>query len=208
MPALRLALAIVLLSTSLAARASEDADAEWATFGRIVALVQPLLRLALTSDDPRAVEREMDRVVAGQHPEANRLAAELHDEALAGMPPEMKASLGALARDVVTFARRERQRAIERGDHTHGARGEPGGAQRAIQARSDLNAIGLRYYDPVEFLEAVKRNDTLAVELFLAGRGIDPSARGDDGANAFELARRLGHRDVTALLERAAPAPR
>ena len=35
--------------------------------------------------------------------------------------------------------------------------------ERSLQARKDLTAMGLRYHDPKDFLEAVKRDDELAV---------------------------------------------
>jgi hypothetical protein len=50
----------------------------------------------------------------------------------------------------------------------------PGAADTALQARKDLTAMGLRYYDEQQFLAAVKRRDKLAVDLFVAGKGIDP----------------------------------
>jgi hypothetical protein len=35
--------------------------------------------------------------------------------------------------------------------------------------------MGLRYYDETQFSDAVKRGDKLAVDLFIAGNGIDPA---------------------------------
>jgi hypothetical protein len=57
------------------------------------------------------------------------------------------------------------------------------GAERsAIDARRDLNAMGNRYYDAGEFLDAVRRDDVLAARLYIAGRGLDARAieRGRD----------------------------
>ena len=44
-----------------------------------------------------------------------------------------------------------------------------------LQARKDLAAMGLRYFDAEQYREALRRNDALAVELFVAGRGLDPA---------------------------------
>ena len=51
-PAIRILLASLLLVSAAPALATDD-DSDWAMFGRIVALVQPFLRLAVQSDDPR-----------------------------------------------------------------------------------------------------------------------------------------------------------
>ena len=37
--------------------------------------------------------------------------------------------------------------------------------------------MGSRYHDSKQFLDAVKRNDALAAELFIAGRGVDLARR-------------------------------
>ena len=36
--------------------------------------------------------------------------------------------------------------------------------------------MGLTYHDSKQFLDAVKRNDAIAAELFIAGRGVDLAA--------------------------------
>ena len=49
---------------------------------------------------------------------------------------------------------------------------------------SRVSVKGLRYYDEGQFLDAVKRNDQLAVELFIASRGVNLGARTWNGRNA------------------------
>ncbi|MGH8697252.1 MAG: hypothetical protein ACREVS_12290, partial [Burkholderiales bacterium] len=66
---------------------------------------------------------------------------------------------------------------------------------------------GLAYHDRTQFLEAVKRSDVLAVKLFLAGRGVDPSAADASGNSALELARRGGNPELIALLSAASSKP-
>ena len=68
--------------------------------------------------------------------------------------------------------------------------------------------MGLRYHDSKDFLEAVKRDDLLAVELFIAGRGVNLSSRDGDGRSAADLARASGNARMTELLARSLPAAR
>ena len=78
----------------------------------------------------------------------------------------------------------------------------PRSAEAALQARKDLTAMGLRYYDGAQFLDAVKRDDALAVELYLAGRGVDVSGKGPDGRSALDIARANRNERLVTLLSR------
>lgn len=40
-------------------------------------------------------------------------------------------------------------------------------------AQDVLAAMGLAYHDPGQFLAAVRRDDRIAVQLFVAGRGLE-----------------------------------
>jgi len=42
-----------------------------------------------------------------------------------------------------------------------------------LDARMQLTAMGLQYYNQEQFLAAIQRGDKLAVELFIAGSGVD-----------------------------------
>lgn len=192
MTVIRILLTVLLLSAH-PARADDDSD--WAMFGRIVALVQPFLRLAVQSDDPRAVEKGIDSALAGENAEVNRLTRELADEMFEGMPADLKRSLGSMARDVAALARKEHSRAAGRVDSVS--------AERSVQARMELTAIGLRYYDAAQFLDAVKRDDALAVELYVIGRGVNLAARDADGRSALEIARSSRNPAIVRLLETA-----
>ena len=165
-------------------------DDEWRIFGRVLALVQSVAHVAAQSNDPRAVEKGVESLLSGEHPEANRLAGELLTEAFEDMPPQYRGSVMALAKDLATIARKERARQPYAGP----------GADGALQARKDLAAMGLRYYDSAQFLDAVKRDDSLAVELFIAGRGVDLAARDADGLNALEIARMRNYPRLADLL--------
>ena len=192
MPAIRILLVSLLLLSAAPARAAED-DSDWAMFGRFVALVQPFLRLALQSEDPRAVEKGIDGALAGENAEVNRLARELAGEVFEDMPAQLRGRLQAFAHDAAALARKERARSAERGDSIS--------AVRSVQARKDLTAMGLRYYDSAQFLDAVKRDDALAVELYVIGRGVNLAARDADGRSALEIARGSRNPAIVRLLE-------
>lgn len=187
----RTMMVVAMLVTSVQAGAAAGEDREGQIFGRVLALVQSVVHAAAQSNDPRAVENSIDRLLSGEHAEANRLAGDLLGTALEDLPPQYKATALALARDLAVIARKERARRVS----PHGL-----DADSALQSRKDLAAIGLRYYDAVQFLDAVKRNDALAVELFLEARGVDTGTRDADGLTALELAQRGNNRRIVDLL--------
>ena len=79
---------------------------------------------------------------------------------LAEVPPQHRATIVAIGRDLTSLARKDLKKQAEI---------DP------MQARRDLTSLGLTYHDSKQFLEAVKRNDAIAAELFIAGRGVDLS---------------------------------
>lgn len=48
----------------------------------------------------------------------------------------------------------------------------------AGDARKELTAMGLQYYNQEQFIAAIRRGDTLAVDLYLTGGGVDLNAGG------------------------------
>jgi hypothetical protein len=44
--------------------------------------------------------------------------------------------------------------------------------QTVLEARRQLTAMGLQYFNQEQFLAAMERNDKLAVKLFIIGRGV------------------------------------
>lgn len=155
MKLIRLLLVAVLSLPAWPALAAADEDA---AFGHMLSLVQVLVRLA-GQDDPAA----MDGVLAGRNLDANRAASGLFNEITAGMPAEHRDKMASIAGDVLSLARRDLSRAPAVSTDT------------SLQARKDLTAMGLRYFDEEQFLAAIKRGDKLAVDLFVAGKGIDPA---------------------------------
>lgn len=167
----------------------------WSAFGHALTLAQVFARIAAHSDNP---DQAYGDVLEGRSTEANRAIAGLLEEATAGMPPQYRDRVAAIGKDIALVARKQAGK-------TPAAAGSSGDA---LQARKDLTAMGLRYHDPQDFLDAVKRDDALAVELFIAGRGVNLAARDAQGHSALEIARARGNAAMAQLLARSLPAAR
>jgi hypothetical protein len=197
MKLLRILLVAALSVPALPALAATDDDAPG--FGHMLSLVQVLVRLAGQSDDPVAGLKAMDDVLAGRNMEANQAAAGLFNEMTAGMPAQHRDKMASIAGDVLGLARRDLGKAPAMGALS---------TETSLQARKDLTAMGLRYFDAKDYLAAVKRDDALAVELFIAGRGVNLDSRDADGRSAAEIARANGNARLAGLLARNLPAAR
>jgi len=189
----RLLLAAALSVPALPALAAEDD----AAFGHMLSLVQVFVRMAGQSDDPAAGLKAMDDVLAGRNLEANRAAAGLFNEVTAGMPAQHRDKVVSIAGDVLALARRDLGK-----QPSALAPASTVSTEASLQARKDLTAMGLRYFDAKDYLEAVKRDDALAVELFIAGRGVNLASRDADGRTAAEIARANGNARLADLLAR------
>ncbi len=159
-------LAVAAVLSAPAAHAADDAD-DWKLIGGILAIVQQVVHQAATSQDPAAAQKSMEAILSGGNEQANRIAAGIADEMLLDMPVEQRGVVAALGRDLLTLARRDQARAAAQPQ----AVVEPS-RDDALQARKDLHAMGLKYWDEQQFLEAVRRGDRIAVDLFLAARGL------------------------------------
>jgi hypothetical protein len=176
-----------------AAKAPQRKDDSWKTFGYALTLAQVMTRIAARSENP---EQGFDDVLAGRNTEANHAMAGLLEDATAGMPPEHRSRVNSIGQDIALLARKEVSKP------------NVASPDRAIQARKDLTAMGLKYHDANEFLEAVKRDDALAVELFVEGRGVNVGAKDKDGRSALEIARARGNEPMAQLLSRNLRAAR
>lgn len=176
-----------------AAPTAAQEDDGWKAFGRALTLAQVLMRNAAQSDDP---EKGFDDVLAGRNTEANTAITGLLEEATSDMPAEYRSRVASIGQDVAALARKQV--------------GKPPAASagRALQARKDLTAMGLKYHDPNEFFEAVQRDDALAVELFIQGRGVNLGAKDARGRTALDIARARGNQPMAQLLARSLPAAR
>jgi hypothetical protein len=193
----QLLLVTCMLGAALPARAAVEEDDGWQAFGHALTLVQTLVGIAARSDDPQASLKGIDDVLAGRNEDANRAIAGLLNDATSDMPSEYRDKVAAIGRDLTVAARRD----LAKGP----ADVSP---DRALQARKDLNAMGLSYYDAKQFLDAVKRDDALAVELYIVGRGVNLSARDADGRSALDIARAQKNARIADLLARNLPAAR
>lgn len=195
MKTIRFILAAMLLMP-VAGRAAAEQEEGWTAFGHALTLAQVLMRIAAQSDDPA---KGFDDVLAGRSTEANRAIAGMLEEATADMPPEYRSRVASIGQDIAALARKQAAAAP--------AIGRPS-ADRALQARKDLTAMGLKYHDPKDFLDAVRRDDALAVELFIEGRGVNVGARDAQGRSALDIAQARGNRPMADLLARSLPAAR
>lgn len=169
MKLVRCLLAVSLIAGVPHARAA-DADEDWKVFGGMLSLVQSFVRIAASTDDPRAMQQGMDALLSGRNPEANRLGRHLMKDVLEDMPAQYHGTVSALAQDILAIARREQARAALRpaAEDTQGA----------IQARKELHAMGLRYWDTEQYRDAVRRRDAIAVELYERAGAVTAAPRG------------------------------
>jgi hypothetical protein len=192
-------LAVVL--SPLAAQASEDE-----AFGHALTLVQMFVRSAMLSDDPKAGLAALDNVLSGRNTEANQAFAGLFQEATADLPAQHRDKVAAIGRDLAGVARKEIGKEQARLQFEPMVYDRPRSVEAALQARKDLTAMGLRYYDGAQFLDSVKRDDALAVELYLVGGGVDVAGKGRDGRSALDIARANRNERLAELLSRNRPA--
>ena len=68
-----------------------------------------------------------------------------------------------------------------------------------LEARKQLTAMGLQYFDQPQFVSAIQRGDLLAVALFVAGQGISKDVM-VDGKTPLALAQELGKAEIVHLL--------
>ena len=183
------------------APAAQDEDG-WKAFGHALTLMQVLVRTA-KSDDP---DKAFDDVLAGRSGEANSAFSGLLQEATADLPAEQRSRVASLGLDVASLARKQIGKPVAvSSERISTGRPSP---DAALQARKDLTAMGLKYHDPNDFLEAVRRDDQLAAELFVEGRGVNLGAKDAQGKTALEIARARGNEQMAQLVSRSLPAAR
>jgi hypothetical protein len=71
-----------------------------------------------------------------------------------------------------------------------------------LEARKQLNAIGLTYHSVEAFHDAIRRKDLIAVELFITASAVSSKATAADGSNAIELSSRSGDSALFDLVQR------
>jgi hypothetical protein len=180
---------VAALSVGAAHAQPATIQTDWATFGKFLSVIHVLMQASEKSGgDPKAVQQAMDDVLSGRNADANALALEIFGD----MPAAEREKMLAIGRSMAAMGQRQA-----------GAQTRARGEAHALQARKDLTAMGLVYYDKAQFLEAVKRNDVLAARLFIIGRAVDPNATDALGRSALDLAKRGGNAEMIDLLAAA-----
>ena len=187
--------AAALLAAAPARSATGDDDP---ALGHVLTLVQMFVNIAGQSGDPLNKLGAVDDILAGRNSEANRAILGLFEGATAELPAEHRGKVAAIGRDLVAVVRKDLWRTPA----------QPLSADGALQARKDLNAMGLSYHSAPQFLDAVKRDDALAVELYIAGRGVNLASRDAGGRSAVDIARANGNAPLAELLSKNLPAAR
>lgn len=77
----------------------------------------------------------------------------------------------------------------------------------ALDARKALTAMGLQYFNPAHFFDAIRRDDPLAVGLFLSSAALTVDAV-FEGETALDVAHKAGLPHLISLLQRHASLPR
>lgn len=77
-----------------------------------------------------------------------------------------------------------------------------------VQARKELTAMGLSYNSQDQFLSVVRKKDQIAINLFLAGKGIDLNARDEKSdETALKIAYQTGDMELFKFLLKIGAAP-
>ncbi len=79
--------------------------------------------------------------------------------------------------------------------------------QAKLEARKNLTAMGMTYHSQQQFVEAIRRKDDVAVQLFLDGGGVRADAADSEGKTPLEIAKASGGADIVALLQPRPQAP-
>ena len=194
MKSIRSLLLLTLAAVSISARAADAEQEDWTAFGHLLTIVQQVVRIGASPNPDQA----MSDLLAGRNHPANQAIASLFAGATAEMPPQYRDRMASIGRDIASLAMKNPALAAV----------DTVAADRSVQARKDLTAMGLKYHDHGEFLDAVKRNDQLAVELFIAGKGVNLEERAWSCRTARDIARDNGNTQLAELISRSLPAKR
>ena len=72
----------------------------------------------------------------------------------------------------------------------------------AADARKELTAMGLQYFSQEQFVAAIRRGDSMAVDLFITGGGVDLNVA-TAGITPLKIAESSGQQEIVALLRNA-----
>src|SRR3954462_1584849 len=125
---------VSMLAAAVPARAASNDDPDWTAFGHMLTLMQTFVRIGAQPNPDQALAD----LLAGRNPEANQAIASLFAGATAEMPEEYRGRVASMGRDLAAMALRS---------NPAPAAIQAISADRSLQARKDLTAMGLKYYD-------------------------------------------------------------
>jgi hypothetical protein len=73
--------------------------------------------------------------------------------------------------------------------------------QAKVEARKNLNAMGMTYHSQQQFVEAIRRKDDVAVHLFIEGGGVSLDATDGNGQTPLQVAHAHSSTEILALLQ-------
>lgn len=73
--------------------------------------------------------------------------------------------------------------------------------QVKLEARKNLNGMGMVYHSQQQFIEAIRRKDDVAVQLFVDGAGVSLEAVDSEGRTPLEIAKSHSSPEIVALLQ-------
>lgn len=79
--------------------------------------------------------------------------------------------------------------------------------QGQVEARKNLNSMGLTYHSQQQFVDAIRRNDEVAVQLFIKGGGVDIEGRDKQGKTPLQIAQAQGNAQLVAMLQAKPQGP-
>ena len=135
-------------------------------------------QVALVELQPARTDKAL---AADPAPAAAQVAAVAADmpAAAMGMPPELAA---VQARIATMFRQPQGQAAAQ-------PPVQDSDANAALQARKDLSAMGLSYFSQEQFVDAARRGDRLACELFLRAASVKANMPDKAGVTALQAAK-------------------
>jgi len=134
--------------------------------------------VALVEMQPGRPDKSVASDPAPAAPAGMPAAAQAAPAMAGSLPPELMAAQARIAAMV------QQQRAA-----VAAAAPAPSKAEDAVQARKDLSAMGLTYYSQEQFVEAARRGDRLACELFLRAGSVKATAADKSGVTALQATR-------------------
>ncbi len=150
--------------------------------------------------DGKTVEK--DPAPALTQTEQANLAGQSPGLAVSNLPPQLQAFQQKLNATINSpdFQKKLDMIRAKNAEIHESAYGMPSADDPRLQARKELTEMGLSYFNQQQFMDAIKRGDKMAVELFVKAGGVDINAAEADGKTPLMLA---NSPDISDLLKSA-----